>query len=176
MPNLLAQGAAWLEQQRTKHLTTTVTYVRNDVQIAVPATIGRTKYEAEDGQVVRIEFTDRDFLVLAADLVLNGQVTEPDRGDLIREGPREFEVTSDPSPPIPPLAERSWRSCRQSKTDCPVAGQSASGNCSFPGPAPHKAEPTRGLIGLTAHPRGKHPKAPQPAQLSRPPYGDARAS
>ncbi len=92
MPNLLAQGAAWLEQQRTKHLTTTVTYVRNDVQIAVPATIGRTKYEAEDGQVVRIEFTDRDFLVLAADLVLNGQVTEPDRGDLIREGPREFEV------------------------------------------------------------------------------------
>jgi hypothetical protein len=92
MPDMLAQGAAWLEQQRTKHLTTNVTYVRGDVQIAVPATIGRTKYEADDGQVVRIEFTDRDFLVLAADLVLNSQVTEPERGDLIREGPREFEV------------------------------------------------------------------------------------
>lgn len=47
MGDLLAQGAAWLEQQRTRHLTTTVTYVRNDVQIAVPATIGRTKYEAD---------------------------------------------------------------------------------------------------------------------------------
>ena len=92
MPDLLAQGAAWLESQRTKHLTTTVTYVPNDVQIVVPATIGRTKSEADDGQVVRIEFTDRDFLVLAADLVLNGQVAEPDRGDLIREGTREFEV------------------------------------------------------------------------------------
>jgi hypothetical protein len=92
MPDLLAQAAAWLEQQRTKHLTTTVTYVRNDVQITVPATIGRTKYEADDGQVVCIEFTDRDYLILTADLVLGGQVSEPQRGDLIREGPREFEV------------------------------------------------------------------------------------
>ncbi len=43
-----------LEQQRTRHLTTTVTYVRNDVQITVAATIGRTKYEADDGQGVRM--------------------------------------------------------------------------------------------------------------------------
>ena len=92
MPDLLAQGAAWLEQQRTKHLTSTVTYVRGDVQLHVPATIGRTKYEADDGHVVQVEYTDRDYLILAADLVLGGQVSEPERGDLIREGPREFEV------------------------------------------------------------------------------------
>ena len=92
MADLLAQGAAWLESQRTKYLTTTVTYVRGDVSIAVPATIGRTKYEADDGHVVRIEFTDRDYLILAADLVLGGQASEPERGDLIREGNREFEV------------------------------------------------------------------------------------
>jgi hypothetical protein len=92
MPDLLAQGAAWLEQQRTRHLTTTVTYVRNDVQIAVPATIGRTKYEADDGHVVQVEYTDRDYLILTADLVLGGQVSEPQRGDLILEGTREFEV------------------------------------------------------------------------------------
>lgn len=92
MADLLAQGAAWLEQQRTKHLTSTVTYVRGDVQLPVPATIGRTKYEADDGHVVQVEYTDRDFLILAADLVLGGQVSEPERGDLIREGPREFEV------------------------------------------------------------------------------------
>lgn len=92
MGDLLASGAAWLEQQRTKHLTSNVMYVRGDVQVAVPATIGRTKYEADDGHVVRVEFTDRDFLILAADLVLAGQPTEPQRGDLIREGNREFEV------------------------------------------------------------------------------------
>jgi hypothetical protein len=92
MGNLLAQGAAWLEQQRTIHLTSNVMYVRGDVQVAVPATIGRTKYEADDGHVVRVEFTDRDFLILAADLVLTGQPSEPQRGDVIREGNREFEV------------------------------------------------------------------------------------
>ncbi len=92
MGDLLAQGAAWLEQQRTKHLTSTVTYVRGEFEFAVPATIGRKKYEADDGHVVRVEFTDRDFLILAADLVLDGQATEPQRGDLIREGNREFEV------------------------------------------------------------------------------------
>ena len=86
MGDLLANGSAWLEQQRTKHLTSTVMYVRGNVQVAVPATIGRTKYEADDGHVVRVEFTDRDFLILAADLVLDGQATEPQRGDLIREG------------------------------------------------------------------------------------------
>lgn len=92
MADLLAAGAAWLEQQRTRHLTTTVTYVRGEIEVAVPATIGRTKYEADDGHVVRVEFTDRDFLILAADLVLAGQPTEPQRGDVIREGSHEFEV------------------------------------------------------------------------------------
>lgn len=92
MGDLLATGAAWLEQQRTRHLTTTVTYVRGEIELAVPATIGRTKYEADDGHVVRIEFTDRDFLILAAHLVLDGQPAEPQRGDLICEGNREFEV------------------------------------------------------------------------------------
>jgi len=92
MGDLLAQGTAWLEQQRTRHLATTVLYVRGATSIAVLATIGRTKYEADDGHVVRVEFTDRDFLILAADLVLAGQPTEPQRGDLIREGSREFEV------------------------------------------------------------------------------------
>ncbi|MGC1272625.1 MAG: hypothetical protein WBC44_02870 [Planctomycetaceae bacterium] len=92
MPDLLAQGAAWLEQQRTRHLTTTVTYRRGTAQVEIAATIGRTRYETDDGTVARIEFTDRDFLVLAADLVLDGQAIEPTRGDVVREGMREFEV------------------------------------------------------------------------------------
>jgi hypothetical protein len=92
MADLLAHGAAWLEQQRTKHLVTTVTYVRGAVSVEVLATLGRTKYETDDGTAVRVEFTDRDFLILAANLVLDGQSTEPQRGDLIREGSREFEV------------------------------------------------------------------------------------
>jgi hypothetical protein len=90
--DLLRNGAEWLEQQRTKHLTTTVTYVRGEHEIEVAVTIGRTKYETDDGHVVRVEYTDHDFLMLASDLVIEGQVVEPDRGDLIREGNREYEV------------------------------------------------------------------------------------
>jgi hypothetical protein len=93
MPDLLAQGAAWLEQQRTRYLATTVNYRRGTSQVELAATIGRTRYETDDGTVARIEFTDRDFLILAVDLVLDGQATEPSRGDLVREGLREFEVT-----------------------------------------------------------------------------------
>ena len=92
MGDLLAAGSAWLEQQRTKHLATTVTYVRGAESLEVAATIGRTKYQTDDGTAVRIEFTDRDFLIRAADLVLDGQPSEPERGDLIREGTREFAV------------------------------------------------------------------------------------
>ena len=92
MGDLLAQGAAWLEQQRTRHLATIVTYVRGVSTVDVLATIGRTKFEADDGQVVQVELTDRDFLILVADLTLAGQPTEPERGDLICEGPLEFEV------------------------------------------------------------------------------------
>ena len=92
MGDLLAWGAAWLEQQRTRHLSTTVTYVRGASSVVVAATIGRTKFDVDDGHVVRVDFTDRDFLILAADLILDGQPAEPDRGDLIREGSREFEV------------------------------------------------------------------------------------
>jgi len=92
MTDLLSQGAAWLEAQRTKHLTREVTYVRGNDQATVPATIGRTRFETDDGTAVRVEYTDRDFLIRAADLVLAGQLTDPERGDLIREEGREFEV------------------------------------------------------------------------------------
>lgn len=92
MADLLAQGAAWLEAQRTKHLTREVIYVRGNDQVMVLATIGRTRFETDDGTAVRVEYTDRDFLIVAADLVLAGQPTDPERGDLIRDDGREFEV------------------------------------------------------------------------------------
>lgn len=85
MGDLLARGSAWLEAQRTKHCTRDVTYVRGAVSAVVKATIGRTEYQTDDGQTVRTEFTDRDFLILAADLVLAGNPTLPERGDQLRE-------------------------------------------------------------------------------------------
>lgn len=85
MADLLEQGSRWLEVQRTKHCTRDVTYVRGVDSVVVKATIGRTQYETDDGHAVRVDFTERDFLILAAELVLAGVPTTPEPGDRIRE-------------------------------------------------------------------------------------------
>ena len=85
MGDLLDKGSAWLESQRTLPAPRDVTYARGISTAVVKATIGRTEYETDDGQVVRTEFTDRDFLILAADLILNGLARLPEEGDQIRE-------------------------------------------------------------------------------------------
>ena len=85
MADLLERGSNWLEDRRTKFCTRDVTYVRGTTSAAVRATVGRTEFKTDDGEAVRIEFTDRDFLVLAVDLVLAGNPTLPERGDKVRE-------------------------------------------------------------------------------------------
>lgn len=85
MGDLLDKGSAWLESQRKLHMTRDVIYARGIITVPVKATIGRTEYETDDGQVVRTEFTDRDFLITVADLILSGIATLPEEGDQIRE-------------------------------------------------------------------------------------------
>ena len=85
MADLLEQGSRWLEDQRTKYCTRDVTYVRGAASVQVRATIGRTEFQTDDGEAVRIRFTDRDFLILTNDLVLAGNPTQPERGDKVRE-------------------------------------------------------------------------------------------
>ena len=85
MGDLLDKGSAWLESQRTQHMTRDVIYARGIITAVVKATIGRTEYETDNGQVVRTEFTDRDFLISVAELILNGIATLPEEGDQIHE-------------------------------------------------------------------------------------------
>jgi len=85
MADLLQRASAWLEDQRTKHLTQSVVYQRGTDTIEVLATIGSTVFQIDDGAggVLRIEA--RDYLISAADLVLAGNPVVPQRGDQIRE-------------------------------------------------------------------------------------------
>lgn len=86
MPDLLQTGQEWLADQLKTHASREVVYVRGGEQVVVRATIGRTLLKLDDGHGgVRIEWTDRDFLILAADLVLSGAPATPRRGDQIRE-------------------------------------------------------------------------------------------
>jgi len=83
--DLLQRASDWLETRRTEHLTRSVVYVRGAFSVEVPATVGRTMFEVDDGSGVLVRIESRDYLMLAEHLVLAGQVTLPLRGDRIRE-------------------------------------------------------------------------------------------
>jgi hypothetical protein len=107
MPGLLRTGSDWLADQLKEHASRLVVYRRGGDEVAVQATVGRTLLKLDDGYGgVRMEWTDRDFLIHAADLVLNGVAVLPERGDVIREtqGGRTFvyEVMA-------PGKEPAWR-------------------------------------------------------------------
>ena len=80
MPDVIANGAAWLADQRKAHLSKEITYVAGATTATVLATIGRTEFEVvgEGGVMERTE--SRDFIVATADLS-----AAPARGDQIRE-------------------------------------------------------------------------------------------
>ena len=86
MPDLLRIGSDWLADQMKEYASLPVVYRRGADEVTVQATIGRTLLKLDDGYGgVRMEWTDRDYLIHAADLVLAGNPTLPERGDIIRE-------------------------------------------------------------------------------------------
>lgn len=86
MADLLQFGLDWLGDQLKEHVSRPVVYRRGGDEANVQATIGRTLLKLDDGYGgVRMEWTDRDFLIHAADLVLGGNAVLPQRGDLVRE-------------------------------------------------------------------------------------------
>ena len=85
MADILQQGSDWLQDQRTKHASRSVTYQRGTDSVVLQATIGRTIFEIDNGHGVLERIESRDFLVLANDLVLLGSAVLPKRGDRIRE-------------------------------------------------------------------------------------------
>ena len=83
MGDLLKTGLAWLEAQRKAHMASPVTYCRADDEVEVQATIGKTNFEVDDGYGFRVQAHVTDFLIAAADLVLDGQAVLPEPGDRI---------------------------------------------------------------------------------------------
>jgi hypothetical protein len=76
---LLRDGLAWLEQQRTAHMTSPVEYRRaGQPAKEVQATFGKTDYEVADDYGATIAASAGDFLILAEELGI-----EPEAGDII---------------------------------------------------------------------------------------------
>ncbi len=85
MTDLLEKASNWLQAQRTQFASRTVTYARGEQCVDLPATIGKTTFDVDDGYGVLVRYESRDFLVVAADLLLAGQATLPQRGDRVVE-------------------------------------------------------------------------------------------
>lgn len=92
MPNLLKTGSDWLQSQQDAHATSPVVYGRGAETVTVNAIIGRTEFDAADEYGITIRTESRDYLILAADLILDGSVVLPERGDTITETDGDFTL------------------------------------------------------------------------------------
>ena len=85
MANLLAAGAAYLAAQLKASAAVTVTYSDGVNSVEISATPGNTPYDVMDRNGVLTQKEARDFIVTAADLVLNSQTVLPQSGHTITE-------------------------------------------------------------------------------------------
>jgi len=85
MADMLQRGVDWLAGKLNAHASHMVTYVRGDERLTLSATFGRTEHEAAEDVGPRVGYTERDFLIRAADLVLSGLHALPQAGDRIEE-------------------------------------------------------------------------------------------
>jgi len=72
-----------------------IVYQRAEHSVAIDdVTYGRSEVTVETAEEVRVEFTDRDFIVQAALLILNSLAAVPQRGDRIVELDSEGETVA----------------------------------------------------------------------------------
>ena len=81
---MLQKAINRLRDIRSAFLSESVVYDRLGVQVTLNATRGSTSYEVFDDSGMAVRSRSTDFLITAADLVLNSIVELPERGDKIR--------------------------------------------------------------------------------------------
>lgn len=107
MADMLNTGLDWLADKLKAHVSRSVTYKRGVDEVTVSATIGRTLLKLQDDYGgIRMVWTDRDFLIQAADMVLAAVTVLPERGDKIVEVVGSNNVTFEV---MAPGGEPHWR-------------------------------------------------------------------
>ena len=92
MSDLLETANTWLSDVMQAHAGATITYTRGDTELSLTATIGETATEQSDTFGAQLYGATCDFIVVAADMVANGQQIVPADGDRITVGAVTYEV------------------------------------------------------------------------------------
>lgn len=84
MADMLQNGAAWLAAKLKAKAGRAITYKRRTHTASLTATVGQTMLRlSDDTGEMQVVWTDRDYLLTPADLILNGSVVLPEKGDII---------------------------------------------------------------------------------------------
>ena len=93
MGDLLKRGVDWLAAQVQAHASRLVSYEGDTGTVTVSATLGQTLFRLDASVGAAVEFSDRDYLIVAADL---GVQYPPKRGHQITDSDGVYEVLAPP--------------------------------------------------------------------------------
>ncbi len=85
MTNRLERGSQWLSEQIDHYAASSVLYRRGSLTVPVQAGKGRSTFEITDRSGILVEIESRDFLISAANLLLDDLPILPEVGDRIIE-------------------------------------------------------------------------------------------
>lgn len=107
--SLFRDGVNWLRDALKASAAHDVIYRRGDATVTIRATVGKSVLKLQDDYGnVRVVYTDKDFIVAAEDLILDGQRILPERGDKITETIGDKTITWAVAAPG---NEPEWRWC-----------------------------------------------------------------
>lgn len=105
MTDQLQEGLAHLAAERKAHMASAVTYARGEDSVEIEATRARTIFRLPEDYGVEVRVVMRDYLITAADLILDESLVEPQDGDTITDAGKTYEIMG------PNVDEPSWRYC-----------------------------------------------------------------
>lgn len=108
MPNAFEKATQWMIEQNQKRLGVNIVYRRgnSNVTLIKKAWKGRTPFRVSDREGSRLIWSECDFLIPTANLILNGTLVTPETGDVIEEffpnveGTQTFELMAPNDEPV----------------------------------------------------------------------------
>jgi len=83
MTTMMDRAITMLNRRLPSAAGGSIVYSRNAETVTLSAAYGRTEFSVETVDGVRVEYSDRDFIVAASTLLLSGVAVIPQRGDRV---------------------------------------------------------------------------------------------